>query len=66
MTIEGGLEPLPPERRFSLYMRLHEIFLKHGATRAADAAMEQARAAVRESPKLQAEMQTYLDALREP
>lgn len=26
-TIEDGLEPLSPERRFRLYMRLHEIFI---------------------------------------
>lgn len=64
-TIEDGLEPLPPERRFRLYMRLHGIFREHEAEEAAVAAMELARQAARESPTIQRELQMYLDALRE-
>lgn len=64
MNIEDT-DRLPPERRFRLYMRIHEIAKEHDAPGLAETAMSQARQAVRESPELQREMRVYLDALRE-
>lgn len=54
---------LEPERRFRLYMRIHEVAKEHGAAGLAEACMEQARKAVSESPQLQEEFRVYLQAL---
>lgn len=63
-SLDAAMDELPPERRFRLYNRVHEVLREHGADEAATVALELAHEAARQSPVIQAEIQTYLDALR--
>jgi hypothetical protein len=65
MTLDDELARLSPERRFSLYNRIADVLREYGAQEASDAARAEAAKAVKQSPKLQAEVQFYLDALKE-
>lgn len=66
MSISSDIDnELPPERRFRLYMRLHELFKDHGADAAAQTALSLAHEAAQQSPEIKREMAIYLEALRE-
>lgn len=56
-------DQLPPERRLSLYTRLAQVFREAGADGAADAALEQASAAIKESPELTAAVRELVDRI---
>lgn len=65
MSVDDEIGRLSPERRFSLYSRVAELLHDLGAEEASRSARQMAAEVVKESPKLQAEMQFYLDAMKE-
>lgn len=66
MSLDEQMGKLTPERRWSLYNRIADVLHEHGAEEASKSARKIAAEAVAESPRLQAELQKYLDALAGP